>query len=246
MSTKNILFGILFIIFNTFVSAKVTQVNYKATFGVFGTVGVIKNKLSQDGNTYLIETIVELKGMANMIMGGQKEYYISRGHIQNGLMISDFYEMTSIKKSKKKVRTYTINHKEKYISKRYRKWKKGKLVKDKTTKLDFYAKDDLLTLYFNMNKAIKEKGRKYKFMVIGLEKQNGKVQITVPSISDEASYRKDLGPSADWYAKALIVQENFRKGTGDILLSVSKDGFIKKAVIKDIMMYGDAKLLRVK
>jgi len=242
----NLITVLLLFFFLTTAQAKEIEMNYKATFGVFGDVGMIKNRLIQNTNTYKIETRVTLKGLAKIILGGQKEHYISKGHMENGLMASDFYEMTSTKRDKKKVRTYTINHKDRYVTKRYRKWKKGKLVKDETYRLDFYAKDDLLTLYFNMNEAIKEKREKYIFNVIGLEKQNGKVQITVPDNAHIASYKRDLGNSADWYAKALIVQKNFRNKKGDILLSVSKDGFIKKAVIKDILMYGDAKITRVK
>ncbi len=233
-------------VFSSYLHAKTEELNYKATFGIFDTVGMIKNRLTQDNNSYIIETKVVLKGMAKIIMGNQLEHYVSKGHMENGLMVSDLYEMTSTKRDKKKVRTYTINHKEKSVIKRYRKWKNGKLVKDQTQKLDFYAKDDLLTFYFNMNRVIEEKGKKYLFKVVGLEKQKGEVQITVPNGSNTASYKRDLGNSADWYAKALIVQENFRNKKGDILLSVSKDGFIKKAVIKDILLFGDAKLIRVK
>jgi hypothetical protein len=154
--------------------------------------------------------------------------------------------MISKKKEKVTSKEYHIHHKGKYVTKRYRKWLKGKLVEDSTTRLSFYAKDDLLTLYFNLGHAIKQKGKKYIFKAVGLEKQKGKVQITVPSDAKNASYKKDLGSGAVLYAKALIVQQNFRKKKGDILLAVAKDGFINKSVIKDVLLYGDAKLIRVK
>jgi len=235
----------LFIFLGSFASAKVTQLNYKATFGIFGTVGTIKNILTQNNNTYKIKTKVQLAGMAKSILGGQVEDYISTGHIENGLMISDKYTMTSTKKNKIVKKEYHINHKTKSITKRYRKWIKGKLTKDYTQKLKFYAKDDLLTLYFNIGHAVKEKGKTYNFRAVGLEKQNGKVQITVPSDKKTARYKQDLG-KANLYAKALIYQKNFRNKKGDILLGIDKDGFIKKSVIKDILMFGDAKLVRTK
>jgi hypothetical protein len=97
-----------------------------------------------------------------------------------------------------------------------------------------------------MDKAITKKGKVYTIKAIGLEKQRGIVKVTVPTNAKAASYKKDLGSSADWYAKALIVQKNFRKKKGDILLSVDSDRFIKKAVIKDVLLYGDAKLVRTK
>ena len=235
----------VFLMLGHVVEAKVTQLNYKATFGVFGKVGTIKNRLTQTDTTYRIDTKVKLAGLAKTILGGQVEDYISIGHMENGLMVSDTYTMTSTKKNKIVKKEYHINHKNKSVTKRYRRWVKGKLTKDYTQKLKFYAKDDLLTLYFNIGHAVKEKGKVYHFKAVGLEKQKGKVDITVPNDTKIARYKKDLG-KAQLYAKALIYQENFRKKKGDILLGIDKDGYIKKSVIKDILLFGDAKLIRTK
>ena len=236
----------LFLLLGSVASAKVTQLNYVGTFGIFGTVGGIKNTLTQNKKTYKIETTVIVKGLAKVLMRNPTEHYVSKGHMENGLMVSDSYKMISSKKDKKVSKEYHINHKDKYVTKRYRKWRKGKLVEDRTEKLKFYAKDDLLTLYFNLGAAVKKKGKKYLFHAVGLEKQDGRVEITVPSDEELAPYVKDLGLGVMLYAKALIHQKNFRKKKGDILLAVAKDGFIHKSVIKDILFYGDAKLTRIK
>ncbi|MEA1879389.1 MAG: DUF3108 domain-containing protein [Campylobacterota bacterium] len=236
---------IIFMSMTILLPAKVSVLNYEATFGVFGKVGSIHNTLTQNNKKYTIDTKVTLLGVAKMLLKGQEEHYVSKGHIENGLMVSDFYEMTTVKGSKKKVKTYLFNHKKKLVTKRYRKWKEGKLVKDKTETLKFYAKDDLLTLYFNLNTALYKKNKKYLFKVVGLEKQNGKVHITVPSDKTVKWYKQNLGEGAKLYAKALIHQRNFKKKKGDILLAIGKDGFIQKSVIKDILLYGDAVLTRV-
>ncbi|HFQ62617.1 MAG TPA: DUF3108 domain-containing protein, partial [Epsilonproteobacteria bacterium] len=149
----------LFLLLSTYASAKVTHLNYKATFGIFGTVGTIKNKLTQHTKTYQIDTTVQLAGLAKILMGGQTERYVSKGHMENGLMVSDMYQMISRKKDKVTSKVYQIHHKGKYVTKRYRKWIKGKLVEDTKKRLSFYAKDDLLTLYFNLGHAIKKKGK---------------------------------------------------------------------------------------
>ena len=236
----------LVLLLGNFVSAKETQLDYVATFGIFGTVGTIKNRLIQNKKTYEIDTTVTLAGLAKILLSGQTERYISKGHMEKGLMVSDFYQMITKKRDKTKSKEYHINHKEKYVTKRVRKWDKDKLVDDRTEKLKFYAKDDLLTLYFNLGTAVKQKGKQYLFNAVGLEKQDGKVEITVPDDTQVAAYKKDLGQGASLYAKALIHQKNFRKKKGDILLAVGKDRFIYKSVIKDILFYGDAELRRVK
>lgn len=232
------------LLFSVTLSAKTEHINYRATFGIFGTVGTIHNTLTTDSKHYKIETTVKLAGMAKGIMGDQIEHYVSKGHMVKGMMVSDDYTMTSTKKNQKKVKNYHIDHVRKHVTKRYRKWVNGKLVHEEKQTLPFYATNDLLTLYFNMNHAIKKKGKVYTMKAVGLEKQKGVVEVTVPIDAESSSYAQDLGATADWYAKARIVQENFRKNSGDILLSVAKDGFIKKAVIKDILMFGDAKLIR--
>lgn len=235
-----------FVTLSTFTIASVDHVSYKATFGVFGTVGTIKNKITKKSKTYKIESRVQFAGLAKVLMGDQKEHYVSQGRMKNGLMISDTYTMTSTKKDKKTIKEYRINHKSKKVTKRVRKWVKGKLIKDKKQNLKFYAKNDLLTLYFNLGTAVKAKGKKYHFKAVGLEKQQGKVQITVPSKTNQASYVKDLGNGASLYAKALIHQKNFKKKKGDILLSLAKDKYIEKSVIKDVVLYGDAKIVRLR
>ncbi len=238
----------LFVLLGGFASARMTHLDYKATFGIFGTVGTIKNRLIQNTETYEIDTKVTLAGLAKVLMGGQTEHYVSKGHIKEGLMVSDFYQMTSQKRDKKVIKEYRIDHLKKSVTKRVRKWRKEKLVEDHTERLKFYAEDDLLTLYFNLGNAVKQKpkGNTYLFKSVGLEKQNGEVQITVPDDMQTAEYKKDLGKDGEIYAKALIHQKNFRKKKGDILLSVAQDGFIQRSVIKDILFYGDAKLERIK
>jgi len=227
-------------------TAQTTYLEYKAKFGIFGTVGTIKNVLTKNSKTYTIKTKVKLAGLAKMLMGGQVEEYVSKGRMKNGLMVSDTYSMTSTKKNKIVKKEYSINHVKKYVTRRYRKWIDGKLVQERSNTLKFYAKDDLLTLYFNLGNAVKQKGKTYTFKAVGLEKQQGIVQITVPNDATNASYKKDLGSGAKLYAKALIHQKNFKKKKGDILLAIGSDGFIQKSVIKDVLMYGDAKLIRTR
>jgi len=227
--------------------AKVTKINYKATFGIFGRVGMIKNILTQNTKHYTIDTKLSLLGLARVILGNQGGHYISKGHFENGLMVSDLYQSIERLKGEVVSKEYWINHKQKYVIKKYKKWVKGKLVTNTSQRLKFYAKDDLLSFYFNMNKHIKsfyKKRNKHTFLVVGLEKQKGKVNITVANKFQRKSYEEDLGSTANWYAKAFIYQKNFRKKKGDVLLSVSKDGYIKSSVIKDILLYGDARLDR--
>ena len=239
---------LIFTILLTFSHSKVIKIDYVGTFGIFGKVAMLKTKIKKTSKRYELVTDMELLGMAKLVLKNQDEQHISKGRIIKGLMVSDTYTVKKTSKNKKSLKEYKINHKLKNVTKRVREWKKGKLVKDKKETLKFYARDDLLTLYFNLNNAIKNKkeGNSYLFKAVGLEKQEGKAYITIPNKKELPTYQEDLGDSALRYAKILIHQKNFRKKKGDILLSVSQDGFIEQSVIKDVLLYGDARIKRVK
>jgi len=243
---KIFIYIFLVTIVSNIASAKVIHINYEAKFGILGRVGKIDNKIIINGGKYTIDTTLKLYGIAKMLLGNQKEHYISKGRFVSGKFIPNYYSMSSVKKGKKRVKEYFFNHRKHRIIRLKKRWQNGKLVKNKKVTLKFYATDDLLTLYFNMNRHIQEHKNQHNFTlnVAGLERQKGKVTISVATKRDIKKYRDDLGSSASWYAKAHIVQKSFKNKSGDILLSVSKDGYIKKAVIKDLVMYGDAVLYR--
>lgn len=248
MIRKSLMLSIVWIGLVSFSSAQVRHIDYVGTFGIFGKVAMLKTKMTKKSKQYELVTDLELHGIAKFILDNHEEQHISKGHIVKGLMVSDYYTIKQKQGSKKVLKEYTFDHHQKKVTKRVREWKKGKLVKDKKKTLNFYARDDLLTLYFNLNNAIKDKqkGKSYLFRSVGLEKQQGKAYITIPNKAELPEYQEDLGTTAIRYAKILIHQRNFRKKKGDILLSVAKDGYIEKSVIKDVLLYGDAKIERVR
>jgi hypothetical protein len=162
---KYVITCIVPLLFHTVAYAQTYSLNYRATFGIFGTVGMIRNRLELKGNRYQIDTTVTLAGMAKMIMGGQTEHYLSRGHMENGLMVTDYYKMVSRKKSKTVTKEYIVDHQAHRVTKKYKRVKHGKVERDTVQQLDFYAKDDLLTLYFNMDKHIRNHPKAHHFML---------------------------------------------------------------------------------
>ena len=168
MIQKAFIVGLFVSIFSTTVSAQVKQIDYVGKFGIFGTVAMLKTKITKQSNRYEINTDIELHGIAKMIMDNHIEQHISKGHMVNGLMVSDIYTIKQNRGTKRTNKEYTIDHKQKKIIKRVREWKKGKLVNDKQETLTFYAKDDLLTLYFNLDYALKNKKKGHLYKVTPL------------------------------------------------------------------------------
>jgi len=226
-------------------SAETIKVDYKVDFGIVGEIGVAHAKLVKDKDTYNIDIKLEATGITKFLSGDRKEEHISKGHIENGLLVSDFYHIKKTHGSKMRDIIYKINHKTKRVIKIDKKWKDGKLYKERERVIPYYSKDDLLTLYFNLNKYIKDKNvsRDYKFRAVGAEIQKGYVDIHIPDVDELEEYKELLGEDREcWYARAVVHQKIFSSDKGELLLAIRKrDGITKRAVLKDLLLFGDVR-----
>jgi len=244
---KIFILSIWSLLFINIINAKVIKVDYKVEFGIVGQIGVAHAKLTRDDNSYEIEIQLKSTGIAKVLSGDRKEEHISKGHIENGVMVSDLYQIIKTHGSKHSNRVYTIDHKNKKVVRTDKKWKRGKLYKERTKVMKNYSKDDLLTLYFNLDSYIKDKtiSKDYRFNAVGAEIQDGFVDIHIPKSSEMSEYKELLGDNGAWYARAIVNQNIFSSDKGELFLSVGKDGITKKAVLKDLIFFGDIRAFRI-
>jgi len=239
--------GILFFLHST-LYAETIEANYKVEFGIIGQIGIAKAKLTKrDNNSYEIDVELEATGFAKVLSGHRKENHISKGHMENGLLVSDLYQVIKSHGSKMTDKVYFVDHKNKTVRKEYRYWENGKLKEDSNETLDFYSADDLLTLYFNLDKKIgdKTKSESYTFSAVGAEKQGGSVEVVIPTQSNLKEYEEMLGQTdTSWYARAIIHQKIFSSDKGELLLRIGEDGITQKAVLKDLIFFGDIRAER--
>ena len=238
----------LFIMFTMMLSAETIKAEYDVSYGIFGKIGTAKATLKKEHKKYLIDIKLQATGLAKLLSGGRKEHHISKGHIEHGLMVSDVYQVIKSHGDVVETKEYWINHKKKYVREVYRKYEKDILITKKEKRLDFYAKDDLLTLYFNLDYAIQEKTKAeiYVYKAVGAERQKGKVTVVIPQRNALESYKKELGSDATWYATAIIHQKIFSSKEGRLMLAIGKDGITTKAVLKDVIFFGDIRAVRTK
>lgn len=246
MKKRFIILWIL-ILFSSIVNAKVLDVKYKVSFGLFGQMGVAEAHLETKGNRYTIDIGMKATGLAKTLSKNRKERHISKGHIVNGMYISDTYKVIKTYGEKYVEKIYHIDHQKKRVTKDYLKKNRDKITGEEHTVLDFYSKNDLLTLYFNLSKMIKDKSKAgfYKFSAVGAERQNGLVEVHIPSASTVKIYEKTLGEGDYWYMTAIIYQKIFSSNKGELMLAVGKDGITQKAVLKDLIMFGDLVAKRI-
>jgi len=245
---KKLLILLTSLLFSSVSYAETITANYKVEFGVFGEIGIANATLTRDENSYEISVELSATGIAKTLSGDRKEHHISKGHIENGLMVSDMYQVIKSHGSKTVNKVYRVDHVTKTVTKEYKRWKNGKLSKDEKTTVDYYSKDDLLTLYFNLDNKILDKtmSNSYTFTAIGAEKQNGSVDIQIPSASELDEFKEAVGEKEDgWYARAIIHQDIFDSDKGELLLRIGEDGITQKAVLKDLVFFGDIRAIRL-
>ncbi len=245
---KKILMALGFLLSNNFSQAETIKADYKVEFGIIGEIGIANAVLTRDESTYEIKVKLKSTGLAKTLSRGRTEEHISKGHIENGMMVADYYQVTKSYGSRMSNKLYTINHKDKSVTKSYKAWKNGKLTKENNTQLDFYSKDDLLTLYFNLDKKVvdKKEPKEYTFQAVGAEKQGGEVEVAIPKSSQLEEYKELLGEESDsWYAKAIVHQNIFSSDKGELLLKIGVDGVTQKAVLKDLILFGDIRAERI-
>ena len=228
--------------------AKVLDVSYKVSFGILGEMGISDAHLETKGDTYTIDIKVKATGLAKTLSKNRKERHISKGHIVKGMYIADTYKVIKSYGKKYIEKLYIIDHKKKTVKKEYLSKKNGNIQKEEHSMLDFYSKNDLLTLYFNLPKMIKDRSKAgtYEFSAVGAERQNGLVKVRIPTIKGMKNYKETLGKGDYWYLTAIIYQKIFASNKGELMLAVGKDGVAEKAVLKDLIMFGDLVAERIK
>lgn len=231
-----------------YADAEEIQVQYDVSYGILGKIGTADAVLKKTNKTYSINIKLKTTGVARLLSRGREEEHTSRGHIVNGVMVSDLYTVVKSYGDIQSEKKYTIDHTQKKIHKIYKKYKEHTLLRKEEHDLKFYTKNDLLTLYFNLDTVIEDKTypHTYRFKAVGAERQKGKVSVEIPTKKQLHTYKKVLSPDAAWYATVMIHQKIFSSKEGRLMLSVAQDGITNKALLKDVILFGDIRAVRVK
>jgi len=220
---------------------------YDVSFGLLGKVGQSHAVLDVQHGRYRISIDMKASGMADSLSGHRREKHISEGVVKNGKLVARRYEVVRTYKNKKVKKVYRFDPKKRKIFKIYEKYENNRRYAHQESVLPYYSEDDLLTLYFNLDRYInKRTPGHYRFKAAGAERQGGFVEVIVPTASQRGKYEEDLGKGAAWYATAIIHQKLFTDNEGRLELAVGSDGITQKALIKDVALFGDVTAVRVK
>ncbi|MBT8348029.1 MAG: hypothetical protein HKP62_01105 [Sulfurovum sp.] len=238
----------MYLFFSPVLNAKNIEADYSVEFGMFGQVGKVHAILTSDNKYYMLDANVSALGIAKAVTDDLKERHISKGHVSKDLLVTDMYQMIKSFGHYTSTTIYKVNHKSKSVTRQYKKWKYDKLIVNDTDTLEYYGKDDMMTLFLNLSKHIKQKYRpqKYQFKAIGADRKNGRVDITIPS-QNRLKHMKDIigeAQEGDWYSTVVMHRKLYHSKKGELEVKIGKDGLVEKAVLKDLVFFGDVRIIK--
>jgi hypothetical protein len=114
--------------------------------------------------------------------------------------------------------------------------------------LDYYGKDDMMTLFLNLPKHITHKytAKQYRFIAIGADRKNGRVDITLPSERSLKQMKSLLGKGkeGDWYSTVVMHRKLYHSKQGELDVRIGQEGLVEKAVLKDLIFFGDVRIIK--
>lgn len=214
--------------------AKTLYASYDVSFGVFEKLGrADMSYVIHDDQSYEIKVEAYSEGIAKTLSNNRREIYESYGKIENGRLIPQKYIKTRQNNSKKTVKIYTFDHAKKIV------WKENVDSIDWTKEENpYYAPDDLLSLFFNLRHGDKLDENRTLYAVGGAKK-DGRVDVIIPQGDSAVHMKKKLGKEQGEFLKVIINDPIFSSAKGELLIHLDKDGVCSKAILEDVLFFGD-------
>ncbi|WP_187647966.1 DUF3108 domain-containing protein [Nitrosophilus labii] len=228
-------FFLIFTLYSQTIEAK-----YRVTYGILGKVGYSVATFTKNKDRYVIKVKAKATGLAKILSRGREEEYISEGVVQKGILIPKVYKKVRKNASKKSIKVYRFDHEKKRIFVHTKRYKSGKLESKHDEILQYYAKDDILSLYFNLKKYFINGKKHLVFFAVGGNRKDGKVDVYLPEGKELKKLKSLFGNEKGLYMDVVIHQKIFASKEGRLhIVMDEKSGVAKKALLKDVIFFGD-------
>lgn len=232
---------LIFILLSQMSAAKILSATYEVSFGVFDTLGVADARFeTRDDQTYTIRIEARTTGIAQTLTNNRVEIYESHGIVRDGRLIPQKYSKTRRTDSKKSIKIYTFDHDNKTV------WRET-IEKDEweRVKHDFYAAEDILTLFFNFKHYMQSRQNR-SLQAIGGNKQDGRIDVVFPQNDDLEAIKRKLETTKGDFLTVILNDRIFASAKGELLINLGRDGLCDKAILEDVLFFGDIVGKRVK
>lgn len=214
--------------------AKVLSASYEVTFGIFEALGTADARLEiKDDQTYSIRIEAKTTGIAKFLTNNRVEVYESYGMVEEGILVPKKYVKIRQTNSKKRIKIYTFDHLNKIV------WKENidNAEWDKIQN-DFYASDDILSLFFNFKQRIRP-GQNQSFQAIGGNNKDGRIDVVSPKDKALHIMMSKLEKEEGDFLRVVLNDRIFSSAKGELLINLGSDGLCEKAVLEDVLLFGD-------
>ncbi|MEJ2468277.1 MAG: hypothetical protein P8Y51_04260 [Campylobacterales bacterium] len=189
---------LIMVLFSGLMGSEAVTTRYKVMLSLFGKVGEAKITIAERGDEYRMIVEDYATGLAADISGNERDRFISRGHIKDGLYISDTFELYQTNDTTTESNVYVFDHDAKTVTRHQDKnqtvtercfyamsmafeEQERKKITRKTKVLDFYSPFDSLSAVLSFPKLLETKSR-VEIRPVGLAKKERKMYISRPAV----------------------------------------------------------------
>lgn len=244
--------------------AQSVTAGYDVSFGIVGEIGKAQITYIHDEDDYTVHVHAWTTGMASVLSKNREEEYISQGSIIKGVLRPDVFVKHRKNDSTVKSNVYLFNYDAQEVMHLESKEKlvnstrfdvgtmkslsvQGKAFSHSEEPFEFFARNDLLSLFFNTQKILPtlKEGDAKQFTAIGSKSPEGIIDIAVPAgeLKEEL-----LALMADKEAKLITIiinQDIFQSKRGELHVNFDRDYLAKDVLLKDVIMFGDIRGKRI-
>lgn len=215
--------------------AQLLSASYEVSFGMFQTMGIADASFEiKEDQTYTIRIEARTTGIAKVLSNNRIEMYESKGIVQNGKLIPEKFVKIRQTNSTKTVKIYTFDHEQNTV------WFE-KIVdnqREAKEKNDFYASEDILTLFFNIKNYMKIRKNRV-FHTVGSGRKDGRIDVVFPQKSELEEMKKTLKMKDGDFIKVILNDRIFSSANGELLINLNQEGLCEKAILEDVLLFGD-------
>ncbi|MHC3993624.1 DUF3108 domain-containing protein [Thiomicrolovo sp. ZZH C-3] len=227
-------------------NAATLQARYAISFWVIGRVGTATLKLETDRDRYRIEANATLEGVAALLAHHHRESFLSEGRIgDDGRLIPERYRVLRTMDDYRREQLYRFGrngitryqHEKMRVT--LRRFNADTMRYETKTRpaerryffrLPYRADNDLLTLYFNARKQLETLVPGQTIVQRAAGADSGEVHVA--STPEPFRYSVQLD------------QDIFRSARGEMEIETDEAYYVKNAVLKDVLLFGDLNVER--
>jgi hypothetical protein len=230
------------------VRAAVLEASYDISYWFLGRIGTTTLRCETGKGRYRIEAEARLDGIAAVLAHHHTERHISTGRIgPDRQLIPERYDVITTRDGYRKEKHYVFDRRHHRILLRQRvehmvnkrhfdalqmrhvSAKKPETLTSRSIE-PYRAQDDLLTLYFNAGKVLRQLPPQTGHILYAAGAEEGRVKI----IRNNESFTFSV----------FLNQEIFRSHKGELQIETDRNLYVKRAVLKDVFLFGDLKVER--